>query len=189
MLFLRKFFASVALVVAVSAAVGCGRMPTAPNAVEQTAIHDNGRTAEPDGLIGSVLDLVVGLLVKVVNIVGSLGGSVTNGRWRIDVPPNAIEGNAAVSVAVVDASSPNVDLDILPASKNHFSVPVRVSAMCSNVPTAELRTYVIKWYNPATRKWVDVPGSTVDLSTKTVSAPLQHFSKYCVGPAQTKAGW
>ena len=60
---------------------------------------------------------------------------------------------------------------------------------CSSVPTDVLRTYVIFWYNPTTKTWVPVSGSTVNLTTKTVSAPLQHFSNYSVGPTGGKAGW
>jgi hypothetical protein len=48
---------------------------------------------------------------------------------------------------------------------------------------------VIYWFDPATRRWVQVQGSQVDLVAKTVSAPLTHFSRYSVGPAGGKAGW
>lgn len=42
---------------------------------------------------------------------------------------------------------------------------------------------------PATKAWGPVEGSTVDLAKRTVSAPLQHFSAYAVGPKGGKAGW
>ena len=48
----------------------------------------------------------------------------------------------------------------------------------------------IVWLNPATNTWTPVAGSTVDLNRKIVTAPLQHFSAYAVGPiVGGKAGW
>ena len=77
----------------------------------------------------------------------------------------------------------------MPASKNKFATPVQVTADCRSVPSSILAGYAILWYDRATRKWVPVEGSSVDLGNKTASAPLEHFSKYMVGPASGKAGW
>jgi hypothetical protein len=185
---------------------GCGAMTTAPTPDSASSAVTAEQSAPPtttanstgsvspstNGLLGSVGSLVgtvIGLVVKVVNLVGSIGGSLTNGRWRVDVPPNAIQGNASVSVGVRNLTAPDCELGIAPASLNHFSVPVRLTVDCSAVPSSDLAGYVIFWFNPATNQWVPVQGSQVDLVHKTVSAPLQHFSKYSVGPAGGKAGW
>ncbi len=167
----------------------CAKMTTAP-ITHQEASALSARSAEPNGLIGSVVGAVVNLVYKVLDIVGSIGGSLTNGRWRVDVPPGAIDGNARISLGVVSSLSPSCQLEISPADKNHFNTPVRLTVNCSSVPTDILRTYAIFWYDPATSTWTPVAGSTVDLTKKTVSAPLQHFSAYAVGPSiGGKAGW
>ena len=165
------------------------KMSTAP-ATPQQVQSLSAQSAEPNGLIGSVVGGVVNLVYKVLDIVGDVGGTLTNGRWRVVVPPGAISGNAQISLGVLSNLSPSCQLGITPADKNHFSKPVILTADCSSVPSDVLRSYAIFWYNPATATWVPVAGSTVDLTKKTVSAPLQHFSAYAVGPCVGgKAGW
>jgi hypothetical protein len=94
-----------------------------------------------------------------------------------------------VGIGVAAGTSPACQLEIVPATKNHFSVPVILTVDCRTVPGTQLAHYVIFWFDPATSTWVPVAGSHVDPVHKTVSAPLQHFSRYAVGPADGKAGW
>jgi len=146
--------------------------------------------ADNSGLtLGSILDPLVRLIFKFVNINGLLGGTVANGRWRLDVPAGAIAGSATVGIGVPSASSFGCQLEILPASMNHFSTPVRLTANCRDIDRDQLKDWVIWWFDPAAKKWVQVQGSSVDLTRGTVSAPLPHFSAYAVGPRDGKAGW
>jgi len=185
----RRFILPIALALAVGFAVGCGHMPTAPTATVQAAAGSAQQAAQPDGLIGNLLGGVLNLIFRVLNLVGSLGGSLSNGRWRVDIPANAVSGNGTVTLGVASASSPACQLEISPVSLNHFSTPVTLTVDCSSVSSYTLSSYVIYWYNPNTKVWTEVAGSKVDLSRKTVSAPLQHFSQYAVGPAGGRAGW
>ena len=170
-------------------AAGCGQAPTAP-IVNQTASPERIQAgAETSGLIGTVVNAVVNLLVKTLKLVGSLGGSLTNGRWRVDVPAGAVDGDATISIGVQGAGASACQLEIAPVSLNHFSTPVTLTVDCSNVPAATLSTYTIFWFDPSAGRWVPVAGSKVDLNAKTVSAPLQHFSQYSVGPRDSKASW
>ena len=169
--------------------IGCGQAPTAPQTAQFTATP--GSAAQPEGLLsglGSVVDALVGLIVRTLNLVGSLGGALTNGRWRVTIPAGAVDGNATVQLGIENLTSPTCQLEISPADKNHFSVPATLTVDCRGVPTDQLRNYVIFWRDPATGQWVPVQGSKVDLVARTVSAPLQHFSKYAVGNG-TQAGW
>jgi len=191
MLRFNRLVASLALAALVTgAAAGCGRLPTAPATTETSSSPTVvGNTAESSGLLGDLVGGLLRLVFKVLNVVGSLGGSLTNGRWRVDIPAGAIDGNATVGIGVSSSTSNQAELQITPEDKNHFSTPVRVTVSCSGVSDATLRGYVILWYNPATKLWVPVEGSTVDLASRSVSAPLQHFSLYRVGPDPNKAGW
>src|SRR5437867_12686106 len=68
---------------------GCGQMPTAPNTTSPAPSASVSGSAQSSGLlstIGSVVDLAVKLIVRTLNLVGSLGGSLTNGRWQAVVP-------------------------------------------------------------------------------------------------------
>jgi len=118
-----------------------------------------------------------------------VGGSLSNGRWHVDIPANAVSGDATVSLSVLSDSSPSCQLEIAPATLNHFSSPVMLTVDCRNVPSTTLGTYVIYWFDPGKRVWTEVAGSRVDPASKTVSAPLQHFSSYAVGPSGGRAGW
>jgi hypothetical protein len=109
------------------------------------------------------------------------GGTVSNGRWKVVVPGGAFDGTAVVSLSTPDPKAWSCDLDILPADKNHFDVPVMLVADCHTVPPRMLAKWAILEYDPDSMTWVRVEGSVVDLKKKTVSAPLVHFSAYRVG--------
>jgi hypothetical protein len=185
----RKVFLPIALVLALGLVVGCGQMPTSPAPAVQAAASSAQQAAQPDGLIGSLLGGVLNLLFRVLNLVGSLGGSLSNGRWRVEIPANAVGGDAKVVLGVAGGSSSECQLEISPVSLNHFSTPVILKVDCRSVSTSALRNYVIYWFDPGKRVWTEVAGSSVDLAGKSVSAPLQHFSRYAVGPAGGRAGW
>jgi len=193
----KKWLISLAVAaVAVGLATSCGRLPTDPMKTVQTANTPTTVAAQGTvqsssliGDVGSLLGTVDHLLWKVLRIIGSLGGSLSNGRWRVDVPPNAVSGTATITLGVANATSPSCQLGITPDSSNHFAVPVKLTVNCSSVSADQLQKYAIFWYDPSTGIWTPVPNSTVDLQAKTVSAPLQHFSKYAVGSTDGRAGW
>jgi hypothetical protein len=183
--------------IAIGLASSCMAISTSPDAPGAGAARTTATTAavaptrggQQDGLVGGLIDGLGNLLVKVVQIVGALGGSLDNGRWHVAMPAGAISGTASVAIGITGTGATNCHLQILPADKNHFARPVQLTASCPEVPVDQLANYVIYWYDPATQHWVPVAGSTVDLAQKTVSAPLQHFSSYSVGPAGGRAGW
>jgi len=199
----------VLLVVVVALAVsgmGCGQMTTAPNTQSATqpnqAASASLATTPADGAtvtatsssstltpIVSIVGILNGLLVRTLNLIGAIGGTLTNGRWTVAVPSGAVDGTAKISIGVSSLSSSECELEILPLSSNHFATPVTLTVDCRAVPARDLAGYTIFWFDPATNKWVPVQGAKVDLVAKTVSAPLAHFSRYSVGPADGKAGW
>lgn len=185
----RTALAVTIMLLSVAFAVGCGTAPTSPTATA-TAVSPAARSAAPASLLPSPLTQpVLDLLWKSVSIIGSLGGSLTDGLWRVNIPPGAIDGFATVSIGVPSLTATGCKLEINPVSANHFNQPVTLTIDCSTVPASELASWSIYWYNPGTGIWERVPGSTVDLTRKTVSAPLWHFSTYGAGPTASKAGW
>lgn len=196
-------FTGYVLIVALvaSLAAGCGVLPTTPVTTSPAATGPvtAGQTQQVAGtnsLLGgvvgglvSLVDWTVQFVFKFLNIVGSLGGSLSNGRWTVTLPPNAISGTATIGVGVQSATGSACQLSITPAVQNHFAVPATLTVDCSGVPADQLRNYVIFLYDPTTGQWNPVAGSTVDLTHMTVSAPLQHFSTYAVGPSSGRASW
>ena len=191
--------------IAVIPAIGCMNLTTAPilpgnPPVTATATHTaSGRVATDSGLLDGLIDQVVGVvtstvdslgdIVNSVTIDGSVGGTLTNGRWQVSVPPDAVSGDATVGITVRNAVSNRCDLSITPVSKNYFDTPVTLTVDCSRVPAGQLRNYTIYWLDPSVGTWVQVDGASVDMTHRTVSAPLKHFSTYCTGPAGGKVGW
>ena len=176
----RSVVASTAIAVLLTGLIGCGPSTTAPSP---------DMSGQPAAGTGSIIGSQGGLEVQSVNLVGEVGGTLSNGRWRVEFPADAVDGGATIAIGVRTLTSQDCELEIAPVSKNQFVVPVQLIADCRAVPEAELAGYVIFWFNPATRQWVPVPDSKVDTVNKTVSAPLTHFSRYAVGPADGKAGW
>jgi hypothetical protein len=187
---LKKLSISAVLGVALGITVlGCAELPNSPVVDASSHSTPAARSAQDAGLIGGLLDILKGLVVKTLNLIGSIGGSLSNGRWVVVIPPNAVQGDATVYLGVSSSTSTSCQLEISPADKNSFQSPVTLTVSCPDVPTTTLKSYVILWWDPARSVWVPVQGSKVDLVNKTVSAPLAHFSTYSVGPPSGRAGW
>ena len=72
---------------------GCGKLTTATNPVQTAVTATASSPAQSEGLLsglGGILNTVVGLIVRTLNLVGSLGGSLDNGRWHVVVPAGAV---------------------------------------------------------------------------------------------------
>ena len=189
---IRHLLGALLLAALVDAALwGCGRLPSTPVTVPSSVgagLSQGAGTQSLVSSIGTIADGLVGLIVRTLDLVGSLGGSLANGRWRVVIPPGAVDGDVSIALGVPALTSSQCQLEIRPLDKNYFQVPVTLTIDCSTVPIDQLSTWIIYWYDPSTGQWVPVSGSRVDLTMRTVSAPLLHFSKYAAGP-QTKAGW
>lgn len=121
---------------------------------------------------------------KLIN--GLLGGTLQVGRFTLVVPPLAFSGSATISINVPDASQMKVELNIFPASANHFRLPVVLSSNVSGAVLPLISELETVWFDELAGVWRPVPGSAVNVAGLTVYAPLYHFSTYGV---QGKAGW
>jgi hypothetical protein len=121
---------------------------------------------------------------KLIN--GLLGGTLQVGRFTLVVPPLAFSGSATISINVPDPSQMKVELNIWPASANHFRLPVVLSSNVAGVDVSLISKLETVWWDEEDGKWCPVNGSAVNVAGLTVYAPLYHFSTYGV---QGKAGW
>ena len=192
----------VAILLALSAllAIGCSRDPLRP-------LQDSSDTpARMGGIetVGDTLALPVVFpldsthvmsardsltIIDTKSMDGLSDAVMRAGRVKLEIPAGAIRGASTIQMR----ASPNgkhVQLEILPADRNGFDIPVQLSANFAGASTAVLEELAFFWIDPATGDWVLVEGSTVDLVTGEVSAPLSHFSEYRVGNRFLgKAGW
>jgi Bacterial Ig-like domain (group 3)/Bacterial Ig-like domain (group 2)/Glycine rich protein len=120
-------------------------------------------------------------------VIGPTGGSASlpGGAARVTIPAGVLAVDRAISIAPI--ATPVADPRLVPGTAHEFGPsgafaapvtlallydPVRVPA---GMPQAALRIHRLT--NGA---WVEVPGSTVDTVSRTVSAPTGSFSAYAV---------
>ena len=170
-------------------AVGCSSLPTQPTDQQSTAsgaLRGRQIDAIPEDVTPPPPTTLVAGASNSVRVIGAIGGTVTAGKFTVIIPPGAFSGLATITVSQPDASQLACDLDITPANKNGFKIPVLLVADASSLPREVLSRSTMQWWDPAKSKWVTVPGASVSLLNLTVQAPLWHFSSYRV---QGRAGW
>jgi GDSL-like Lipase/Acylhydrolase./Bacterial Ig-like domain (group 1)./Bacterial Ig-like domain (group 2). len=128
----------------------------------------------------------VNVEVRDGEVIGPAGGSVSvlAGSVTVAVPAGAV--SSARSFSVKPAANPPAARRLMPGTAYEFgptgaqfSTPVTVSikydpaGLLPDSPESGLQLY-----EAVNGSWQVVPGSTVDLATKTVSGAVSHFSSY-----------
>ena len=118
---------------------------------------------------------------------GSVGATLTSGKWTLQIPAGAFNGTATVTMTEVTAAdgTPTVDLSISDPSLNSFRRPVWLSHKDKGNDAKK-----IFWWDPTNQVWVEVPGQLIallDALGVEIKVPLFHFSTYSVKGG--KAGW
>jgi hypothetical protein len=116
---------------------------------------------------------------------GDEGGTVVVGRFSLVVPPGAFDGVATVTITVPDPGVLKCELDL--TNVTNFVTPVSLVADCSGAAALDYTDVTALELDPASLTWQEVPGTTVDESGATVTAPLRTSAIY--GIVQGKAGW
>ena len=175
---------AILALLALMTGAGCSSLPTGPS--PEVASESGAGPAVPAAAIRTPLPVDLVTASKV--IYGPIGGRVTAGNFTVIVPPLAVKGVATVKVTQPDVTKPFVELEISPSSANKFLVPVTLVVTAGPIRNERLALAYIAWFNPSTRTWERVPSSEVNLTNRTVTAPLSHFSEYAV-QVDGKAGW
>lgn len=124
----------------------------------------------------------VGPQLGSIAIDGALGGSLSVGSFRVEVPAGAFLGSATISITQSDPNILKCDLGISPASANQFVVPVSLVAKLPS--SAALSTDQNMWFDPSVQAWRLI-GSAPDPAATELRSELWHFSTYATG----RAGW
>ena len=177
-----------ALLLAIAAFSGCATAPvTAPPPAPEPAEPEFVRV-EAVAVDSAGQPLPVQSRTVTARIDGGKGGSLTNGRFDLEVPAGAWEGEMTVTLKVPDPALMQCQITIDKPEANHFKVPVLLYGHCDNavsVDSSEEMVFVCQ--DEMTGEWQKVEGSSSTATTGTVSAALPHFSNY--GVVQGKAGW
>ena len=119
---------------------------------------------------------------------GSKGGSLTVGRFTVNVPKGAYIGNATVSIQAPDPTTLRCELGISGTrSILGFLKPVTLQTDCRGAVDVDPSNLQVIWFNEAQSLWVLVPNTILDLKLTRLLTPLWHFSQY--GVVDGKAGW
>jgi len=126
---------------------------------------------------------VASLTVSSTTLQSGKKGSLTLGRWSVDVPAGVLTGDATITLGIPSLKSTGCELLITPAELNPFATPLTLTADCKGTAPRRLAGYVMLWYNPVTLAWETVPGSHTDTKNKTVTAPITHAGIYAAASA------
>lgn len=181
----RPILGALSLVLAAGLFVaGCSSLPTTPGgAAPGGAGLADSTSASPPTATSPVVSASRSVFVRAL-----LGGTVSAGNFRVVIPVGALPGDAIVTVRQPDIGKPVVELSITPEERNHFLLPVLLVADAKPMDSALVSAARLSWWNPDAAQWEACSGSTVDVATLSVEAPLWHFSTYRV-EADGKAGW
>ncbi|MEO5619057.1 MAG: hypothetical protein ABIS67_14910 [Candidatus Eisenbacteria bacterium] len=120
-------------------------------------------------------------------VTGNRGASLRVAGVTVILPPDAIDGDAEIKITVPDSTKLKCHLEIFPASKNHFSKPVRLEFDVRGA--RDPRVIVVFWFDETAKAWVPLTTS-MDPSTGKIWADLSHFSIYMATiEILGRAGW
>ena len=171
----RRMVVLLTAAFAMAAVSGCSRSPMATSG---TAIQNpTFERAHPPGFASAATAALTGSQT----VDGALGGSLSVGSFRIDVPAGAFQGSVTISITQSDPNILVCDIGISPPSANGFAVPVTI---VSKLPSATAMNDQWLWYDASVNAWRPI-GSAPNTVTLELSSQLWHFSTYGV----ERAGW
>ncbi len=120
--------------------------------------------------------------------VTSAGGSLTNGRWTLTVPANAVPAGAHFTLSVPGSRGAACQVQVTPANAV-ITAPLTLSVDCRGIGANRTASLVILVYDPASAQWTPVSGSKSDSRKHTVSASIPGTGIYGAGYPDGRAGW
>lgn len=112
----------------------------------------------------------------------ALGGQITHGKVRLDVPAGALDVATTTTYRVEIPDGNAFRINLYP-HKAQFRKPVTLTIDLSDATNVG-DNVALYWYDEDANVWRNVGGS-YDPVTKTLVAKLSHFSTYAPG----RAGW
>ncbi|MBD3335220.1 MAG: hypothetical protein GF355_06860 [Candidatus Eisenbacteria bacterium] len=167
--------------------VGCGE--DAMTTPEESATPEFARVIEEPGAAGGDAGLGRDCLAERMSDIGykviypRMGGELTVGRFTVTIPAGALPAPALLRIQDLTVEEGMLITEIGPHGLQ-FLTPVILTMDLEGTSLEDAEDATIYWYDPEEEAWVDM-GGTYDPQTKTVSAKLDHFSRYGGG----RAGW
>ena len=197
----RRFF-SFGLVLALLAGVSCTAGDTSPmepsvaQQVEQPSLLLGDLLGGVGGLVGGTVDGLVDLtggvltqLLKVTGLltcqeqqyavtyqtVGSQGGTIKIGKHSLTIPKGALRSNVQIKAEQMSGSTNSVRF--IPEGL-HFEKQAILALNYQNCQNVEVPKAVV--YTTEKLKILEILQSLDLLKSRTIAAPIDHFSRYAV---------
>jgi hypothetical protein len=106
-------------------------------------------------------------------------GTLKAGRFTLFLHKNALRKDATVQLWVTSPTSMEVEFTVTPADANDFQVPARVTADLSDLPSVDVTTQTMYYWDGA---W-EIPNNvTADTTAHTIMATMHELSSCRVAP-------
>lgn len=165
--------------------------PTSANAVVE----------RQDGLIGDVLNGLLGLVGSLITgpdangdavteWIGPAGGTLTTAAYTLTVPAGAVSEATRFRIAPTNTGTYSVDLSaykkrgllglsLIEVGSQGFAKPVKLIISYANATNVQSAPDLVIIYIRSNGT-IELQTSIVNTTTKTVTSPLSHFSKYAM---------
>jgi hypothetical protein len=117
-----------------------------------------------------------------ISLSPSTGGTLELGRYRLIIPPHALDAPTVVTMAAREADG-HIGCELQPHGIQ-FRVPVILSMDLTGTNLADCADATIYWLDENSGTWIDMRGE-YDPVTETVTISTSHFSQFRAG----RAGW
>ncbi len=121
--------------------------------------------------------------------VGTMGFSLTSGRWRLDVPANALPVGTRVTLTAANGRGPAVEIATLPVNPGAFGSPLTLSVDTRGAASTHTGDFVILAYDTTSSAWQPVADSKASRKQKSVSASVSVLGVFGVGYPDGTPAW
>ena len=191
-------FLSLGLILALSAGVSCTAAdgPTGPQLSQESGQPDyllgdllGDDLLSGDGLIGDVVDGTVGTLLGVTDLlvctsqpyavtsqtVGSDGGTINVGSHTLVIPPGALKKNTKITAEQMPGRTNSIRFS---PEGLQFQTSSSLTMSYKNCLVVLLQKKIV--YTDENLKILEVLRSLDLFGKRTVTAPIDHFSRYAI---------
>jgi hypothetical protein len=117
----------------------------------------------------------------------SAGGSLVNGRWRVDVPAGALRAAAHVTLSVPGSRGAACQVQVEPA--NALVGTLTLTVDCHGQPANKIPQWGMVAYDATSASWSAVAGSKGDKKQHVVSASGVPAGVYGVATSNGAPAW
>jgi hypothetical protein len=188
----RRFF-SFGLVLALIAGVSCtasdSTAPLEPLAQQQQSSPSFGLIGDLTGVVGDLTGTVVGTLGSVTDLllcsrqpyavtkatIGRDGGTIKVGTHQLIIPKNALSQKVTITAEQISGSTNSIRFS---PEGLRFEQPAALTMRYDNCALVLLQKKIV--YTSEKLKILEVLTSLDLFKSKSVTAPIDHFSRYAV---------